>query len=276
MAGRTRLTVRPGTADPRRRHGDRRRAGAPVRRLARGGARRGDVRRWQRRCSPGRGRTRSPCWSWRVAPTWGPSGSARSSRFRKPLETTRRRTDLPGLATQISRLPHGGPSSPGHAADRIVELARSRPTEVTLVTLGPLTNLAVGALDREPALPNLLCGYVLIGSACRGPGNTTPTTEWNLHVDPDAAKGRVFEAWAAARDSGRGTPPGDGARRDRGGAAPAGAPRPARPPCRRGCSVTPARSRVGATAGHRVGGGQSDAPVHRRCRALLLRVPRSI
>ena len=47
------------------------------------------------------------------------------------------------------------PSSERHGVDVIVETARARPGEITLVTLGPLTNLAV-ALEREPALPRLL------------------------------------------------------------------------------------------------------------------------
>jgi purine nucleosidase len=51
------------------------------------------------------------------------------------------------------------------------------------------------ALEREPALPRLLGGYVLMGGAYGSPGNTTPTSEWNIHVDPHAAK-RVFEHWA--------------------------------------------------------------------------------
>jgi purine nucleosidase len=85
---------------------------------------------------------------------------------------------------------------PEAAADRMVALARARPGDVLLVTLGPLTNLAL-ALEREPALPRLLRGYVLMGGAYRVPGNTTPTTEWNIHVDPDAAK-QVFAAWARA------------------------------------------------------------------------------
>ena len=80
------------------------------------------------------------------------------------------------------------------AATWIVELVRARPGEVTLVTLGPLTNLAV-ALEREPSLPNLLAGWVLMGGAYRSPGNTTPTTEWNIYVDPHAAK-RAFDRWA--------------------------------------------------------------------------------
>ena len=91
----------------------------------------------------------------------------------------------------------GTPSRPleaEDAADRIVHLARSRPGELTLVTLGPLTNLAL-ALQREPAMPGLLRNLVIMGGAYRVPGNTTPTTEWNIHVDPDAARA-VFAAWA--------------------------------------------------------------------------------
>jgi purine nucleosidase len=65
------------------------------------------------------------------------------------------------------------------------------------VTLGPLTNLAIAVL-REPELPRLFRRYVLMGGAYRSPGNTAPTTEWNINVDPDAAK-VVFAAWTAAR-----------------------------------------------------------------------------
>ena len=83
----------------------------------------------------------------------------------------------------------------GEAADRIIELARSRPGEISLVTVGPLTNLAV-ALEREPALPRLLREHVLMGGAYRTPGNMTPTAEFNVYVDPDAAK-RVFAAWSS-------------------------------------------------------------------------------
>ena len=83
-----------------------------------------------------------------------------------------------------------------HAADLIVEEARRRPGELTLVTLGPLTNLAVAVL-REPELPHLLRRLVLMGGSYRSPGNTAPTTEWNISVDPDAAQ-VVFRAFAAA------------------------------------------------------------------------------
>lgn len=92
--------------------------------------------------------------------------------------------------------PPDRPISGRHAADLIVEEARGRPGEITLVTLGPLTNVALAVL-REPDLPRLLRGYVLMGGAYRSPGNTAPTTEWNIHCDPDAAK-VVFRAWADA------------------------------------------------------------------------------
>jgi purine nucleosidase len=79
------------------------------------------------------------------------------------------------------------PLSPQHAVDRIIELARGRPGEITLVTLGPLTNLALAVL-REPELPRLLRRWVVMGGSYRSPGNTAPTSEWNVHVDPEAAK----------------------------------------------------------------------------------------
>jgi purine nucleosidase len=97
-----------------------------------------------------------------------------------------------------SRMAAASTATADTAAEVIVEAARSRPGKVTLVTLGPLTNLAI-ALEREPALPGLLRGWTLMGGAYRGPGNTTPTAEWNVFVDPEAAAAS-FEAWALAGD----------------------------------------------------------------------------
>jgi purine nucleosidase len=84
-----------------------------------------------------------------------------------------------------------------HGIDVIVDEARRRPGEITLVTLGPLTNLAL-ALDREPELPRLLQRWILMGGAYRSPGNTAPTSEWNIHCDPEAAK-RLFDRWGEPR-----------------------------------------------------------------------------
>jgi purine nucleosidase len=87
------------------------------------------------------------------------------------------------------------PLSDRFGPDLIVDVARARPGQVTLITLGPVTNLAV-ALLREPELPRLLKRWVLMGGAYRVPGNTSPTTEWNIHCDPEAAK-LAFTAFAA-------------------------------------------------------------------------------
>jgi purine nucleosidase len=82
-----------------------------------------------------------------------------------------------------------------HAADLIIGEARRRPGEVTLITLGPLTNLAV-ALLREPNLPRLLRGLVMMAGSYRSAGNTAPTSEWNVAVDPEAMQ-VVLAGWAA-------------------------------------------------------------------------------
>jgi purine nucleosidase len=88
------------------------------------------------------------------------------------------------------------PSSRSIGTDRgpaaLIRLARLRPGELTLVTLGPLTNLAI-ALNVEPALPELLKAVVVMGGAYAVPGNTTPAAEFNILVDPEAAE-QVFTA----------------------------------------------------------------------------------
>jgi purine nucleosidase len=76
---------------------------------------------------------------------------------------------------------------PGFAADRIVELITAAPGEITVVTLGPLTNVAL-ALAREPRLARAARGLVMMGGAARAAGNITPVAEFNIHADPEAAK----------------------------------------------------------------------------------------
>ncbi len=88
------------------------------------------------------------------------------------------------------------PLSPRLSPDLIVEEARRRPGELTLVTLAPLTNVALAVL-REPELPRLLRRVVIMGGSYRSAGNTAPTTEWNVSVDPEAAR-IVFEAFGGA------------------------------------------------------------------------------
>ncbi|MEU0869240.1 nucleoside hydrolase [Nocardia brasiliensis] len=86
--------------------------------------------------------------------------------------------------------------SPRSAAQMWVDLVRAHPGEIVGLCTGPLTNLAL-ALRLEPGLPTLLHRLVIMGGAFNHPGNTTPTNEWNVHVDPEAAK-EVFDAFSAA------------------------------------------------------------------------------
>jgi purine nucleosidase len=111
----------------------------------------------------------------------------------RPVETTPETHGPQGLG--YAELPPATrPLSDRHAVDAWLEHVRARPGEVTLVTLGPLTNLA-RALEREPELPRLLRHWVVMGGAYRVPGNTAPTTEWNIHCDPEAAKISFAAGW---------------------------------------------------------------------------------
>ena len=111
----------------------------------------------------------------------------------RPVETTPETHGPQGLG--YAELPPAArPLSERHAVDAWLEHLRARPGEVTLVTCGPLTNLA-RALEREPEFPRLLKSWVLMGGAYRAPGNTAPTTEWNIHCDPEAAKIAFAAAW---------------------------------------------------------------------------------
>jgi purine nucleosidase len=110
----------------------------------------------------------------------------------RPVETTPETHGPRGLG-HAELPPPSRALSDRHGADLLVDEARRRPGEITLVTLGPLTNLAV-ALEREPDLPQLFKCWVLMGGAYRHPGNTAPTTEWNIHCDPEAAQ-IAFRAW---------------------------------------------------------------------------------
>jgi inosine-uridine nucleoside N-ribohydrolase len=78
------------------------------------------------------------------------------------------------------------------AAELIVEMARRTAEPLTLIALGPLTNVAL-ALDRDARALRRLARLVIMGGAIDVPGNVTPAAEFNIHVDPDAAA-RVLAA----------------------------------------------------------------------------------
>jgi inosine-uridine nucleoside N-ribohydrolase len=72
------------------------------------------------------------------------------------------------------------------APEQIVRLARAHPGELTLLAVGPLTNLGI-ALLLEPALPELIREVVIMGGAFDHPGNVTTHAEANIWHDPEAA-----------------------------------------------------------------------------------------
>jgi purine nucleosidase len=114
----------------------------------------------------------------------------------RPVETATETHGPRGLG-YAELPPPSRPLSDRSGVDVLVDEARRRPGEITLVTLGPLTNLAV-AVERERALPLLFARWFLMAGSYRSPGNTAPTTEWNSHCDPEALK-IAIDAWTAAR-----------------------------------------------------------------------------
>jgi len=84
-------------------------------------------------------------------------------------------------------------SAAGFAPDEIAARCRAAPGKVTLLCLGPLTNVAL-ALARDPTLPELVEEVWVMGGAVNCLGNVTPAAEFNFWVDPDAAK-RVVDAF---------------------------------------------------------------------------------
>jgi len=78
-----------------------------------------------------------------------------------------------------------------NAVDALVRLAEAEPG-LTLVTLGPLTNIAL-ALARDPGFARRIGRCVVMGGAPCCEGNVTPAAEYNIWVDPEAAR-RVFRS----------------------------------------------------------------------------------
>ncbi len=76
----------------------------------------------------------------------------------------------------------------GHAVDFLIEtLRREAPGTITLVPIGPLTNIAT-AFQRAPDIIPRVQEIVLMGGAYFEVGNITPAAEFNIYVDPEAAK----------------------------------------------------------------------------------------
>lgn len=78
------------------------------------------------------------------------------------------------------------------ACDLIIRMVRKHPRQLTLVTLGRMTNLAL-ALEKAPDIVPLVKNVVFMGGTLHHPGNVSPVCEANLAGDPEAAD-LVFRA----------------------------------------------------------------------------------
>jgi uridine nucleosidase len=80
------------------------------------------------------------------------------------------------------------------AAEFIVRMARQYPGEITLVPVGPLTNIAL-ALRIDPLIATMIHDVVIMGGAVTVPGNMTAVAEANIYHDPHAADIVMAAGW---------------------------------------------------------------------------------
>src|SRR5215469_16178453 len=98
-----------------------------------------------------------------------------------------------GLGGVVLPEPHTRPVSQ-HAIEVIIEKILAAPGEITLVPIGPLTNIAL-ALRTEPRLAEQVREVVIMGGALLVPGNVTAAAEFNIYADPHAAHMVLHAGW---------------------------------------------------------------------------------
>jgi purine nucleosidase len=109
----------------------------------------------------------------------------------RPLQTAQDVHGQDGMG-DIGLPVRGRSPARGDAADVLLRATEAAPGALTLVTLGPLTNVAMAIL-RDPAFPARVARCITMGGTGALPGNVTPLAEYNIWVDPEAAQ-IVFES----------------------------------------------------------------------------------
>ena len=109
----------------------------------------------------------------------------------RPLETAQGVHGDDGMGDIGLPLSGRAPAA-GHAVQVLIDTIHQFADEIVLVTLGPLTNIAV-ALRQDPLIAQAVSECIIMGGTGQGHGNVTPVAEYNFWTDPDAAK-IVFES----------------------------------------------------------------------------------
>ena len=78
-----------------------------------------------------------------------------------------------------------GAAEAEHAADAILRIVKTYPDEIEIVTIGPVTNVAL-AIMKDPAAMKRVKHIYSMGTTGFGPGNCTPVSEFNIYVDAEA------------------------------------------------------------------------------------------
>lgn len=103
------------------------------------------------------------------------------------------------LKLESERIPYGGypelKPQDLHGVQFLINTIKANPGEVTVVAIGPLTNIAL-AIRLEPEIISLVKRIVYMGGAFDVPGNMTPAAEMNWWFDPEAAKMSVRAPFA--------------------------------------------------------------------------------
>jgi purine nucleosidase len=84
-----------------------------------------------------------------------------------------------------------------HAVHALIDMANANPGELSIVSIGPLTNIAVATM-LDPELPGKFKELTIMGGAVSGKGNTHINAEFNIYFDPEAAH-IVFDRWPMVR-----------------------------------------------------------------------------
>lgn len=106
--------------------------------------------------------------------------------MQRPLFTAPEVHGDDGLGNISAILPPSRAGKPARAVDVILECCRRYGPKLTIVAIGPLTNLAL-AWNSDPRTMRRVGRVITMGGAFRVPGNTGPVAEFNYFVDPDAA-----------------------------------------------------------------------------------------